>query len=96
MNTGIKFNYEAANMAVKEIEVLTDELQTTLNKLNNLISENIKNPKIWSGDSAANFDKKWNDFAVEFPSFVSTFRTQRSNVQMALDTRRQTETNNMI
>ncbi len=96
MSTGIKFNYEAASMAIKDIEVLTDELQATLNKLNNLIGDNIKNPKVWSGDSAANFEKRWSEFAVEFPSFVSTFKTQSHNVQMALDTRLKTENENMI
>ncbi len=95
MNTTNYFNYDEASAAIAEIDSLTDELQSLLNKMNAVVQDNINNPNVWKGDSSQSFMEKWNKFAESFPKFVETFKTQSANVKIALDNNRAWEQQNM-
>ncbi len=77
--------YSEIETAISTIETLTTQVENALTKMNELINENIDNPKVWKGErSSKDFLKKWQEFEMNFPRFVSTFRTQSTNVRTTL------------
>lgn len=78
--------YTEVSNAITRIETLTDSVKTTLDNINNLITDTVNTGQgVWDGQSANSFLSKWNDFAYDIPSFVAAFRKQANNVQTILD-----------
>lgn len=77
--------YSEIETSISTIEALTTQVENALKQMNELINENIDNPKVWRGErSSKEFLKNWQDFEASFPTFVSTFRKQSTNVRTTL------------
>ena len=75
------FNYEKLMDIKSKIDNETEGLQKTLSSFSALISENVRNPRVWQGNSAVNFKSKWDNFAdVNFPKYKEGFNKQSSNI----------------
>ena len=79
-----KLVYSEIETSINTIDQLTDQITKALNTMNELIADNVNNPKVWEGQSASNFMSRWQPFAEEFPEFIRTFKKQSAKVRTVL------------
>ncbi|NMA50871.1 MAG: hypothetical protein GX951_03365 [Mollicutes bacterium] len=75
------------HLAISAARTKMDEQQVELtkifNEMNKLVEENVDNPKVWMGQSATDFKRKWVDFAKDFGPILASFAHQTAIVEKA-------------
>lgn len=80
MNQNITFDIESAMATAREIDALASEISSLFNDLNTYVNENVNDVNVWSGVAASNFKKAWENYAVNFNSFVNIFKNVEGQI----------------
>ncbi len=84
--TGNTLNYEEVQHKLNEINATIERVEKALNNINRLIYENVNSNKgIFDGNAASQFMEKWKNLEEQFPDFIQKFKSQATNVKIALD-----------
>ena len=77
-----KIEYDELELKIKQINELSNKVENILNKMNNLIEENVNSGKgIWDGPDASEYKNEWNVMEENIPNIVSIYRKQAENIE---------------
>lgn len=89
------FSFDELNRIKENISNDSEELNSTLKELDNLIKSNIGNVDVWDSQKATEFLNNWNDFSNEkFPVFEQSFKSQINILDTAIKSYKEAETDN--
>ena len=89
MNT---INFEELNKSLVNLKLQADIVKDSIIIMNNLVTNNINTGAgIWDGPSASAYKTKWNSLNEELPTFIDDFRKQADNLELFINTMKNTE-----
>lgn len=87
-----EMDFAAMETAVADFETTTENVDSTLKKLDAIIQDTISSgSKVFEGELAQNCKKKWDDYALKFNNVISACRTQANNSRLALEEHKQAD-----
>ncbi len=75
-------NYTELEQKLIKIKTLTENVQVSLNIMNDVICENINSGVgIWDSPSAKTYRDRWTNLSEDFPKIIEIFTTQEKNLE---------------
>ncbi len=77
-----KINFQEVEKTINNIKVLSDNVRSNLQGVDNLITDNVATGQgIWDGASATNYKEKWSDLSEKVPTYINMFEEQATNLE---------------
>lgn len=80
MATNLRLDYEAASAQARIVQADADAIRTILYSLRDEVNANVNNASVWTGVSAGEFQKAWDNCAENFDAFINHITTIQEKI----------------